>query len=449
MLKKPMNILIKNALILPMDRGSGELYFRGNLGVSGGKISFVEEVCESGNGILPEGKAVDEFLNRCGGDVEIMDGTGKLVMPGLVNTHNHAPMTLMRGYADDIPLMKWLNEYVWPFERKLNGDDIKLGASLGIAEMLLGGTTTFVDMYWHQDRVAEAVGESGIRAVLSPTLTDSRVTEFNEDLSVLLEIAEEYPRITLMLAPHSVYTCSRGNLLYVKGLAEKHGLGINIHLSETLDEQAAVKQESGMTPVEYLDGLGLLDSSTLAVHAVHVDGNDMSILAERGVSISHNPHSNMKLASGIAPVGSMLAAGINVSVGTDGACSNNDLDMWEELRTASFLQKVSVMDPQVLPAYEVLKMATVNGAKAIGLGDRVGRLKPGMSADIIVLDIEKPHFYPRYDMIANLAYCAKASDVDTVIVDGKVVVANRRLLNADVHSLCAEADRRVREILKR
>lgn len=232
-------------------------------------------------------------------------------------------------------------------------------------------------------------------------------------------------------------------------MRKKYNLGINIHLSETTDEQLIVKEEHQKTPVEYLDELGLLDELTLLVHGVHVNRSDMEIMKKRGVSVAHNPQSNMKLSSGIAPVSEMSEMGINVSLGTDGACSNNDLDMWEELRTVSLLQKVLVMNPSVMPAYDVLKMATVNGAKAIGLGDKVGRLKQGMLADIIMLNIEQPHFYPNYDMVANLAYCAKAADVDTVIVNGEIVVENRKLLTSDVSLLCREVEQRVNEILKR
>lgn len=216
-----MNILIKNTLILPMDREDGKLYFRGNIGVSDGKIVFIEEITERDGGFVSH--AEEYFRTSCGNAVKVVSGEGRLAMPGLINTHNHVAMALMRGYADDMPLMKWLNEYVWPFEKKLNADDIRLGASLGIAEMLLGGTTTFVDMYWRQDEVAKAVEEMGIRAVLSPTCIDSRVAEFEKDLKALLEICDggKHPLITMMLAPHSVYTCSRETLLYIKELAKK------------------------------------------------------------------------------------------------------------------------------------------------------------------------------------------------------------------------------------
>lgn len=441
-----MNILINNALVLPMDRDAGTLCFRGNVAVSGDRIVFVEETDGNGMSVREAG-----FRESCGDDMKIIDGRGKLVMPGLVNTHNHASMSLMRGYADDMPLMKWLNEYVWPFEAKLNGDDIRLGASLGIAEMLLGGTTTFVDMYWRQAEVAKAVDESGIRVVLSPTFTDDRFGEFEEDLKAVASAyaGGKHPRISLMIAPHSVYTCSREHLLRAKELADKYGAGINIHVSETMDEQETMRRRINKTPVEYLDELGLLDESTLVVHAVHVSPGDIEIMKERGVSVAHNPHSNMKISSGIAPVTEMLKAGINVSIGTDGPCSNNDLDMWEEFRTASFLQKVSTMDPLVLPAYEILKMATVNGAEAIGLGDKIGRLKEGMLADMIILDIEKPHLYPAYDMVANLVYCAKAADVETVIVNGRIVVENRGVINIDVPVLCGRVAGRVQEIIRR
>jgi 5-methylthioadenosine/S-adenosylhomocysteine deaminase len=316
--------------------------------------------------------------------------------------------------------------------------------------MLLGGTTCFLDMYFHEAAVADVVERTGIRAVLSTTLMGDSRARFEQDFEAL---AARYPaggagRITLMAAAHSPYTCSREDLLYVKGVAEKYGCGVNIHVAETREEMDMVREQTGTSPVRYLDSLGLLDRSTVAVHCVHVDGEDIEIFHKRGVSVSHNPQSNMKLASGVCPAAKMLGAGVNVAIGTDGASSNNDLDMWEEMRSASFLQKVTEMDSCALPAWETLKMATVNGAKALGLGNRIGQLKEGMLADIIMVDMQKPHMQPQTDVIANLVYCAKAADVDTVIVDGKVVVQGGRLSDADLPELYRRAGERVEEIAK-
>lgn len=436
------NILINNCVILPMDKNrKDEKYFKGAIGVEGDKIAFVSS----------DPKVAEEFKTNHGGDLKVIDANGKLAMPGLINTHGHVSMTLMRGYADDMPLMEWLNEHVWPFEAKLNADDIRKGAELGIAEMLLGGTTTFVDMYWQEIDVADAVNKLGIRAVLSPTFTDDRFEEFKEDFEKVLAKygEEEKSNISLMIAPHSVYTCSKENLLYAKELAEKHGLRITIHVSETLDEQKTMRQRIDMTPTEYLDELGMLSPKTLVVHAVHLNDSDIEIIKKRGCSVAYNPHSNMKISSGIAPIAQMVKEGINISIATDGASSNNDLDLWEEVRTASFLQKVATKDPLVLPAYEILEMATVNGAKALGLENKVGMLKEGMLADIILIDLEQPHLYPQHDLVANLAYCGKASDVSTVLVGGEVVVEDGKLLTASVIEICHSVQRAVEDIERR
>lgn len=440
-----MNIVIDNTLIVPMDDGTGvEKVFNGTLGISGSKIAFVAMDEQ-------RDKALDTFKEKYGEPDRVIDGRGKLVMPGLINTHNHVPMTLMRGLADDMPLMKWLHDHVWPYEAKLTREDIRAGARLGIAEMLLGGTTTFADMYWHEAEVGTAVEELGIRAVLSPTFTDGRFDEFLADFEEVYGRygMGQFPKISLMIAPHAVYSCCEQNLIKARDMAAKYGLALNIHVSETMDEQETVWNDYEMTPLRYLDKLGMLKPGTLAVHCVYLLEDDIKLLIDRNVSVAHNPQSNMKISSGVSPVSNMVEHGVNVGIGTDGPCSNNDLDMWEELRSASLLQKVSTLDPLVLPAYEVLQMATINGAKALGLEDKVGVLREGMQADIIMLDIERPHLYPCHDMIANLAYCAKAADVEMVMVDGDIVVEKGRLLNVDVGELCRDAEQKAFAVLTR
>ncbi len=428
--------IIRDCLILPMTEQEGGKCFRGHVGIEGDRIAFV--------------LGQDETLPDMPG-AEIIDGRGKLAMPGLVNTHNHIPMTLLRSYADDLPLMPWLNDHVWPFEARMTRDDIRVGAELGMAEMLLGGTTTSTDMYWMDEAVAEAAERTGIRAVIAPSILDGKREAFDRDFALLTERygRGQHPRITLMVAPHAVYTCSPETLEYVRDTAAAHGIGIMIHVSETQDEQRMIRERYGKTPVEMLRDLGMLGPRTLIVHAVWVSDSDIEIMREHGVSVAHNPQSNMKLASGIAPFAKMAAAGINVSIGTDGPSSNNDLDMWEEMRSASFLQKVATLDPCIFPAYEVLRMATVNGARALGLEGEMGQLRKGMKADIILLDIEKPHLYPQTDIVANLVYCAKASDVETVFVDGRKVVENRRLLTMNQAALCLEAQERFEAIKDR
>ena len=432
------NILIKDAIIIPMHEMSGDRYFHGYVGIEDNIIALVSS----------DSRECEAFRLKHKGDLTEIDGQDMLLMPGLINTHCHVPMTLMRSYADDIPLMPWLKEYIWPFEAEISSDDISLGARLGIAEMLLGGTTCFVDMYFHEKEIARDVENAGIRAVLSPTLIQSNRESFEQDFYDLLS---QYPSdsgrlVSLMIAPHSPYTCSKDDLVYVRQLADRYGLGLHIHLAETISEIDIIRKNAGTSPVRYLDTLGLLTPSTLAVHCVHVDKEDIELMRTRGVSVSHNPQSNMKLASGIAPVARMAAEGINITIGTDGTASNNDLDMWEEMRSASFLQKVAESDACIMPAWDILKMVTVNAAKAVGLHGKVGEIRKGMLADMIMIDMRKPHFNPRNDIISNLVYCAKSADVDTVIVNGKMVVRNRILQGVDLSSLYRSIDQRVEQI---
>lgn len=437
-----MNLLIKGCTILPMTASESDpcKYFVGNIGIADGKILFADA----------EPASVDRFRARSHEPLEEIEGEGMVALPGFINLHNHVSMSLMRSYADDMPLMPWLNDKIWPFEAKLNGEDIYLGAKLGIAEMLLGGTTTFVDMYWHSDRVADAVSEMGIRGVVCPSFVGANYDNFEPEA---IRMAEKYGskkgRIQIMLAPHAAYTCPPDTLKKALKIADRYGLGIQIHVSETLDEQRMIREQYGKTPVAHLRDVGLFERPVLAAHCVYVDEADMEIMARCGVSVAHNPQSNMKLASGIAPVSRMLEAGINVGIGTDGPSSNNDLDMWEELRTASLLQKVAMLNPCALTAYQTLRMATVHGAKAIGREDELGVIAPGALADLMLVDMRRPHLSPQNDLIANLVYCGKASDVDTVIVDGQVVVKEHQLLTADVQTLCRDAGERVDEIKKR
>ena len=429
--------LITGCLIMPMTAEGGDpKYFTGSVALEGNRIVLVTS---------DEARA-EEFRAANPGVREV-DGRGKLLMPGLINTHTHVAMTLMRSFADDIPLMAWLNDHVWPFESHLGAAEIAVGARLGMAEMLLGGTTTLVDMYWHESAVGRVADQIGIRAVLCPSFVDGkRMEEFERDLPETVKVAEGCDRLSVRIAPHSAYSCSTENLRRAMELARGYGIGLHTHVSETLDEQRMIRERYGRTPSEYLRDIGFFEIPTLAAHCVHVSEGDIEILGEYGVTAMHNPQSNMKLASGIAPVPRMIAAGVNVSIGTDGSSSNNDLDMWEEMRTASFLQKVADGDPSVMPAWEILEMATVNGAEAIGMGDRLGRIAEGYIADMVMLDIEKPHFYPRNDMVANVVYCAKAGDVDTVFVDGREVVSGGMVTGLDMGGLFREVETTVARI---
>ncbi len=377
-----------------------------------------------------------------------IDCRGKLLMPGLVNTHCHAAMTLQRSYADDLSLMTWLNDYIWPFEARQTPDEVVLGMTLGVVEMLLGGITSFVDMYFSESSCVAPVEALGIRAVLGCSYFDSNAeATFREVEETARLAAAGSGRVRIAVAPHAPYTVSPENLRRGKALADRCGLSLTVHLAETQDEVRIVRDRYGCTPVEHLDALGLLDARCIAAHCIHVTDSDIATLAARGVTVSHNPQSNMKIASGVAPVEKLRAAGALVTVATDGPCSNNDLDLFEELRTASFLQKSATGDPTALPAWEALRMATANGARAMGYSDgELGVIRAGALADLIVVDLQKPHLQPVHDVVSNIVYCGKAADVDTVMVDGRIVVEHRRIEGVDLPELYARMSEAIARI---
>ena len=412
-----MATLFSNATVLPMTSSAeGPHTFTGSVGVAGDRIALVS----------PDESAAAEFRAAHPGLREI-DCRGRLVMPGLVNTHCHAAMTLQRSRADDLPLMRWLHEFIWPFEACQTPDDVALGMELGIVEMLLGGVTSFVDMYYFQHRCVGVVERLGIRAVLGCNYFDSNIDEVLPRIGEAVRLAAGSDRVRIAVAPHSPYTVSPENLVRGRELAERHGLLLMTHVAETQDEVRIVRERYGATPVGHLDRL--------------------AVLAARGVTVSHNPQSNMKISSGVAPVARMLREGVTVTVATDGPCSNNDLDMWEELRTAAFLQKSATGDPCALPAREALRLATANGARAMGCSEgELGVLREGALADLIVVDLEKPHLQPVNDAVANLVYCGKASDVETVMVGGRIEVENRRIPGVDLPDLYARAAEAVARI---
>lgn len=435
-----MKILISNGIILPMDVREGqEMYFKGFVGIENDRIAFVSKDIAK----------ADEFTSAHKGDLTRIDAAGKIVMPGLINTHTHVAMALLRGVSDDVPLMEWLEQHIWPIEAKMGYQEVLDGAKLGILEMLMGGTTTFVDMYPYEKAVAEAAQDAGIRAIVSPCPMDFRMEHFENDWKQVKDRFSSSPLISMWMGPHAIYTLSGKNLQRSISLSSELGIGSHIHLSETQTEYDNCMAQYGMSPAEYLEKEGLFTTKTLAAHCVVMSDHDIEILARNGVSVAHNPQSNMKLASGIAPVKKMLDAGVNVSIGTDGASSNNDLDMWDEMRTASLLQKVSTLDSCAIPAYTALQMATVNGAKAIGREGELGIIAPGALADILLVNLDKPHLYPHTNLVSELVYSAHASDVDTVIVNGSIVVEKRKCLTMNEAEVCSTAQKHIDALLSK
>lgn len=382
---------------------------------------------------------------------EVVDGKGKLATAGMVNTHGHVSMTLLRSYADDMALMDWLENKIWPIEAKMDAEDIYWGAMLGIVEMLKGGTTAFADMYGpYMERVAEAVAETGMRANLCRGLIglapdkDVKLAE-NDALADSWQNYDE-GRIRVSYGPHAPYTCPLDYLEKVIAAAKNHNAELQMHLCETKFEVESYKKEHGITPIEMMDKLGMFDLGTIAAHCVHLTDNDMDIMAAKNVRVAHNPQSNLKLASGIAPVEKMLAKGIVVGLGTDGASSNNNLDMLEECRAAAMLHKATSFDPLVVPAAKAWDMATVDGAKVLGFKD-CGKLEAGQQADIVLWDMHKPYWYPRHNKLSLLVYAASAYDADTVFVAGRKVVEQGRLVTFDEEKIYAEAEACAKRLL--
>lgn len=375
---------------------------------------------------------------------EIIDGGNKLALPGLINTHTHVAMTLFRSYADDMALMDWLQTKIWPAEEHLDDDITYWGSMLAFAEMIRGGTTAFNDMYMFMDACAEAADKAGMRGNLARGLAG--VSPNGEKaLEENIELYHQWNgkgegRFKVMLGPHAPYTCPPDYIKKVRDTAMKHGIPIHIHLSETQEEVANCLKEYGQTPVTLMNNLGLLDCPTLAAHCVHVTDEEIEIMAEKHVRVAHNPGSNLKLASGIAPVTKMRQAGIVVGLGTDGASSNNKLDMFSEMRLASLIHKAKNYNPFAITAKEALDMATIEGARCLGY-DNLGKLEKGYLADLILLDRTGFHWHPNFDDISLVVYAGNSMDVDTVIINGKPVMRHKELLTIDEEKLFAEVHR--------
>ncbi|MDO9528623.1 MAG: amidohydrolase [Syntrophales bacterium] len=433
-----LDILITGGTALTMSEKM-EVIENPRIGIKDRKIVFAEK--ETGRPARYKAK-------------ETIDASGSIIMPGLINTHIHSPMVCFRGLADDLPLMEWWNNHIFPAESKhVNREMVYHGAMLAIAEMILSGTTTFSDVYFYESSVARAAIDSGIRALSTQGIIDSPAPN-NLEPSRKIEIAEKFikkwtgvsPLITPALSCHTPFTCSTETLTLIKEVARKANVPYMIHLAETIDETKIIRERYGTTPVRYLHRLGILDDFTIAVHCVCIDKEEIDILADCGVKVSHNPESNMKLASGVAPIPKLLKKGVTVGLGTDGCASNNDLDMFREMDTAAKIHKATTGDPTVMDAKTVLRMATIEGAKVLNLEDKTGSIEAGKCADIIILDMQKPHLTPLYNYYSQIVYSASGSDVSTSIIDGKIVMKERRLLNMDIESIM-ERVRKIADVI--
>ena len=382
-----------------------------------------------------------------------IDATGRLVLPGFVNAHTHSPMTLLRGVRDDAELMVWLEKYMFPLEARLASPGfVRWGSLLACWEMIESGTTSFVDGYFFMEEVARAADETGLRAVVGqgifdiPTPDSKTAAEGLARGARLLSKWRGHPRITAALAPHACYTVGPETFRKTVDLAARFDAPVLLHLSESASELAMVGARYGTTPVRHLAAHGLLSPALVASHCVHVDDEEIGLLKESDAGVVHCPESNMKLASGVAPVGKLLAAGVRLGLGTDGPACNNDLDMFGEMGSAARLHKVASRDPTAAPALAVLRMATRGGAEALHVEDRIGSLEPGKRADVVVLSLTGPNALPLFDPFSHLVYSAHADAVETVIVEGRVLMERRRLKTLDVEAIRENAQRFARKV---
>lgn len=378
----------------------------------------------------------------------VLPGQGKIVLPGLINTHTHAAMTLFRSYADDLSLKSWLTDKIWPLEQKLTPEAVYWGSLLACLEMMEAGITTFADMYFLMDQTAAAVKESGLRADLSVGLVGQDPKTGAQALQQAAEFVHSQHgtatgRITCRLGPHAPYTCSQSFLLEVAKKARSLNCGIHIHLAETRAEVIDLGQATGLTPVQFycdiLEKVGFIP--TIAAHCVHVNEDDIKLLAKNGLSVAHNPGSNLKLASGIAPLVSMMNQGLTVGLGTDGAASNNNLDLLEEVRLAALIHKCANEDPTSVPAPMALRLATIDGARVLGLQRKIGSLEQGKQADLIMMNENSPHLYPRHDIMSRIVYSARAADIELVMVAGKILVEQGRAVSLDRNLIMNQVQR--------
>jgi len=421
--KQDVDMIVSGGIVVTMDSGRAIVH-DGSVAVKGDVILAVG----------PRAEIESRYSS-----VQVIDGRGKLVLPGFINGHTHVPMTLFRGLHDDVTLQDWLYKYIFPAEAKnVNEEFVRWGTRLAAAEQIRAGVTTFADMYYFEDAVAEETKAAGMRGVLGETFIDFPAPD-NKTNAEMLAYTEKFlkrwqgdPLIHAAPAPHSIYTCSKKTIQDAAGLAAKYHAPLLMHVAEMKKEWDDSEKANGMSPVQYLDKLGVLGPELVAAHCIFVDEADRKLLAERGVGCVHNPSSNMMIASGVAPVPEMRAAGVAVGLGTDGpAGSNNDMDLMEEIDLAAKLAKISKMNPLALNAKAVVEMATIDGARALHMEKEIGSLEAGKKADLILISLDEPNAVPMYDVYAQIAYSLKGSDVETVVIGGRVVMRGRKLLTID------------------
>jgi len=426
-----IDLIVEGSYVVTMDDG-GTVYQDGAVAIDEGLIIAI-------------GPSAD--INAEYSAAQTLDGESRIVLPGLINGHSHAAMTLLRGVADDLALMDWLNNYIFPAEVEfVDTEFVRIGTELACWEMIRGGTTTFVDMYYFPDTIAEIVDSCGMRAMISATVIDQRSPDaenagdsIQKGNGFIERWKGKNSRITPIFGPHANYTLDADQLRATRQAAMELGVPISIHISESPFELQYSQDTYGMPSIELYESIGFFEGPTIAAHVVWPTKEEIPILAERKVGVIHNPTSNMKIASGISPITEMLDAGVRVGLGTDGAASNNDLDLWEEMRLASLLQKVDRMNPEVMSATTVLTMATRGGATAIGLGETIGSLEVGKRADIIQVTFDDVHHVPTYDVISHLVWVTDEQDVTSVTVDGKVLMKDGEMLTIDTNRVAAEA----------
>ncbi|MDH3493509.1 MAG: amidohydrolase [Acidobacteriota bacterium] len=424
------DLLIVGGTVVTMNPGR-EVIENGAVAIKDGKI-----------GVIGHSETIPTLRAK-----QIINAEGKLVIPGLINTHTHVPMTLFRGIADDLDLQQWLETYIFPAEaRNVDENFVRVGTRLGLAEMIRGGTTTYTDMYYFESAIAEETSLAGLRAVLGETVIDFPAPDnktFEEGLKYTERFLKKWqndPLITPAVAPHAPYTVSEAHLKDAEALSKKHSAPLLIHLAEAETEVDFVRKNKNMRPVEYADKIGILSERTIAAHVIQVNDAELDVLKARGVGVAHNPESNMKLAAGVAPVPAMIRKGLRVGLGTDGAASNNDLSLWEEMDTAAKLHKIFSRDPKAASAQEMFELATIGGASALHMEEKIGSLEVGKLADIVLVDMDGLHQTPLYNVYSHLVYAVKSADVATVIVNGRILMLNRTLLTLNEIRVKKEAN---------